>query len=59
MMTQSASPSPTVIRLAPSPAALVVADMRRPRLAASCADAAICADNALPHLLATMMSCPR
>jgi glycine/sarcosine N-methyltransferase len=34
------------------PAALVVADMRRLPLAGSCADAVICADNALPHLLA-------
>jgi glycine/sarcosine N-methyltransferase len=33
-------------------AALVVADMRRLPLAGSCADAAVCADNALPHLLA-------
>jgi SAM-dependent methyltransferase len=34
------------------PSALVVADMRRLPLTGSCADAVICADNALPHLLA-------
>ena len=34
------------------PAALLVADMRNLPLDNSCADAVICADNALPHLLA-------
>lgn len=33
------------------PAALLVADMRELPLGDSCADAVICADNALPHLL--------
>jgi glycine/sarcosine N-methyltransferase len=34
------------------PAALLVADMRKLPLGDSCTDAVICADNALPHLLA-------
>lgn len=34
------------------PAAVVVADIRMLPLAGSCADAVVCADNALPHLLA-------
>ena len=34
------------------PAALSVADMRKVPLTGSCVDAVICADNALPHLLA-------